>query len=193
MQYWVWNHGAWISRIINSDERQHKRCMPYMLSVFFWLQYLFTAVFINWRIVSIKVFRIKSILNPSECFAETLEMHNLTFTKETYRVGNFRIFNESENIVIGASCFLFCCHIFIQICKRVPFALEFTRIERNSTGCLRPYSKRMVYIVFVKAWCSYLVRSKIFCKLMNNRSNNFKMCQFFCTYRSIVNVPVYLK
>ncbi len=49
------------------------------------------------------------ILNMTECFAETLEMDDLPFTKITNGVTNVRIFHHPQNIVIGCAGLLFCC------------------------------------------------------------------------------------
>lgn len=57
-------------------------------------------------------------------FTETLIMHHLTLTQEPDRVAYFRVFYESEDILIGSSGFLFGRHIFMQIRDRIALGLE---------------------------------------------------------------------
>ena len=66
-------------------------------------------------IESIKILGIKLILNRSERFAETLEMHNLTSAKETDRICYVRFLHEPEDVIIGAPGFLLCRQIFMKI------------------------------------------------------------------------------
>ena len=38
-------------------------------------------------------------------------MHDFTFPKEFNRVADFRVFDETQDIVIGGACLLFCCDL----------------------------------------------------------------------------------
>ena len=48
-------------------------------------------------------------------FTEPLEMDNLPFPQKFDHVIDIRIITDSQNIVIGNSCLLFCCQIFRQV------------------------------------------------------------------------------
>lgn len=60
------------------------------------------------RVKSIKVLCVKLFLNGAKCFAESLEMHNFTCTKEPNWISDFRyIPDNAKNVIVGASGFLF--------------------------------------------------------------------------------------
>ena len=71
------------------------------------------------------------ILSDAERFTEPLEMHDFSFTKEADGVAYIRVLYKTKDVVVSRTCLLFCGHIFIEICDRVAFGLEFTRIERD--------------------------------------------------------------
>ena len=68
--------------------------------------------------------------------------------------------------------------VFKQICDRITFTLEFTCIERNSTGCLWPYTYCVINIIWPKTTFFNFFHREIFCQLMNDRGNHFQVCQF---------------
>ena len=71
-----------------------------------------TAACIKFRIAHIKVFAVKFILHHTQTFAETLEVYNLSCTKKTKGIADFRVFDKPQDIVIGGSRFLLGSHIF---------------------------------------------------------------------------------
>lgn len=49
------------------------------------------------------------ILNDPQGFAEALEVHDLPGPQETDRIADFRIFDQTQNVVVGGAGFLLCC------------------------------------------------------------------------------------
>lgn len=45
------------------------------------------------------------------CFTESLVVYDFTFPKEFNRVTDFRVFDETQDIVIGGACLLLCCDL----------------------------------------------------------------------------------
>lgn len=93
----------------------------FYIKIYFLHILLHTLILVVVRIERIEIFEVKLILNDSKAFAETLEMYDFTLTQESDWVGNFRVFYETENVVVGCAGFLLCCHVFMQIGDRVSF------------------------------------------------------------------------
>ena len=70
-------------------------------------------------IVSIKVFAVQILLHGAQSFPKALEMDNFPCTEKADGISDFRIFDQSLNVVIGKTGFLFRSHAFIQVCDRV--------------------------------------------------------------------------
>lgn len=47
------------------------------------------------------------ILNDPQGFAEALEVHDLPGPQETDRIADFRIFDQTQNVVVGGAGLLF--------------------------------------------------------------------------------------
>ena len=62
---------------------------------------------IKFRIECVEVLTVKFILNNSQTFTETLIMNNFTFTEEADWIADFRIFYQTQNIIIRSAGFLF--------------------------------------------------------------------------------------
>ena len=62
---------------------------------------------IEFRIECVEVLTVKFILNNSQTFTETLIMNNFTFTEEADWIADFRIFYQTQNIIIRSAGFLF--------------------------------------------------------------------------------------
>ena len=108
-------------------------------------------------------------------------MNNFTFTKETDRVTDFRIFYQPKNVVVCGAGFLFGSHVFMKIRNWITFRLECCSTPRSATGCLWPESKCVVNIIFIKTRFFKLFRSQVTGELVYNGTDNFKMCQFVGT------------
>ena len=70
---------------------------------------------IKFRIDGIEVSAVKSVLNKSESFAETLEVDDFTLTKEADRVYDIRVIGKTQNVIVGKTGFLLRSHIFTDI------------------------------------------------------------------------------
>ena len=70
-----------------------------------------------------RLFLLYLALELVEKLAETLEMHYLAFAEVTDYVRYVRIVGNSQDVVIGGSCFLFWCHYeiatFNELSKRL--------------------------------------------------------------------------
>ena len=58
------------------------------------------------RIESIEVFRIQFFLKMAERLAEALEVDDFSGAEKADWIGDFRIFDNTENVVIGRAGFL---------------------------------------------------------------------------------------
>ena len=72
---------------------------------------IFTGCFaraVKARIESVEILFIKLFLYRTECFTETLEMHDFTSSQESDRICNFRnVTYYTKDVVISCTCFLF--------------------------------------------------------------------------------------
>ena len=122
------------------------------------------------------------LLNIPQGFAETLEVDDLPFPQKTDWVAHFRVFYDSEDIVVGGAGFLLCCQILKQIGYGIALGLEFTGIKGNPACGLGPDAGGMINIVGAKARCLDLLRGEIPGKLMDDGCHDLQMGQFFGTY-----------
>ena len=106
------------------------------------------------------------------CFSKPLEVHDFPRTQEFDGLADFLIVNESQDIVVGGSCFLFCGHILCQIGNDIALGLELTGIERNAASRLRPDTKRVVGIIVGKAGFLDFLHGEIFRQLVNDRCHH---------------------
>ena len=117
-------------------------------------------------------------------------MHHLTLTQEPDRVAYFRVFYESEDILIGSSGFLFGRHIFMQIRDRIALGLEVGGGPGGAPCGLGPECKGVVHIVFVESGFFQFLRRQVSGQLVNDCADDLHMCQFFRAQRSSGNVPL---
>ena len=109
-------------------------------------------------------------------------MYDFTLTQEFDWIAYIGVIRKAQDIVIRFAGFLFCCKILEKIRNRIALGLKFTGIQRNSSCCLRPDTCCMINIIGSKSGIFNFLRGQISCQLMNNRSDNFKMSQFLCSY-----------
>ena len=72
--------------------------------------HLFTELFIKIWVVCVEVFLVQVILDQPQTFAKPLEVNELPLAEETDRVCHFCILCQTQDVIIGSACFLFCCH-----------------------------------------------------------------------------------
>lgn len=80
---------------------------------------IFRAGGVEGWVECIEVLCVKLLLNASECFTEALEVHNFPGTQETNRIGNLRILDKTQDVVVRDACLLLRRQIFKQIRSRV--------------------------------------------------------------------------
>ena len=85
---------------------------------------LTVTVLIKSWVKRVEVLGIQSILYVPQGFAETLEVDDLAFTQEADRIADFRILDQTKDVVVGGAGLLFSGHIFMQICDHIALALE---------------------------------------------------------------------
>lgn len=91
-----------------------------------------STVWVNGRVTGIEVLGIEMFLNNAKCFAKALEVNNFSCTKETNRVSNLVVFDDTENVVVDSSCFLLCCkHPRTAICLKIGAFEEQRRSRKN--------------------------------------------------------------
>lgn len=134
-----------------------------------------TFLFINLWIICVEILWISLILNAAQTFSKSLEMHDLTHPQETDRISHFRILHDPQDIVVGQTCLLLCCHILVEVGDGISGALELAGAEWLSAGGLWPDSKSVVDIVFVKTGSLDLLRSQVFGELVDDGCDNFQM------------------
>lgn len=113
------------------------------------------------------------ILHIPKGFAEPLEVDDLTFSQETDGIADLRVFDYTEDIVVGGAGFLFCRQVLKQICDRISLGLEFTGIERHTACRLRPDTGGVVDIVGAEAGGLDLFRGQIPGQLVDDGCHDF--------------------
>ena len=63
-------------------------------------------LFVKFGIESIEVAAVKLILYDPQAFAESLVMYDLTLSQEADRIAHLRVFDQTEDIVVGRPGFL---------------------------------------------------------------------------------------
>ena len=139
---------------------------------------LLTSLFINLWIICVEILWISLILNAAQAFSESLEMHDLTHPQETDRISHFRILHDPQDIVVGQTCLLLCCHILVEVGDGISGALELAGAEWLSAGSLRPDGEGVVNIIFVKAGSLDLLWSKIFGELVDDGCHDLQVAEF---------------
>ena len=94
------------------------------------------SLFVKSRVGVIHVFLIQVFPHHLHRAAKTLEMHNFPFPQKANHIGDIGIiFGQPQNVVIGYSGFLFCCHIFGQIADRISFYTDGGRRPGEPRSC----------------------------------------------------------
>lgn len=140
------------------------------------------------RIECVEILAVKAILRDGERFAETLEMHDFPLTQIADRIADFLIVNQTEDVVIGSACLLFCCHILDKIGDDVSLALELAGVERNAGCRSRPQCSGMIDVIPIEAGGFDVVYRKIFCKLVNDSADDLHVCEFVRT--TVIEIKV---
>lgn len=109
----------------------------------------FKKMWICVLVIIFYVFRLIAIFPV--CFAEPLEVHNFPCAQEADGVDDVWIFDDAQDVIVGASGFLLCCHIFYDICDGVGFYLKFAGVLRHAACGLRPNAQCMVDVIFAEA------------------------------------------
>ena len=60
------------------------------------------------------------ILYITQGFTETLEMNHFPFSEEADRIADLRVFDDAEDVIVGAPGFLFCCNLIRTNFLKVP-------------------------------------------------------------------------
>ena len=74
-------------------------------------------------------------------------MNDLSCPQESDGIGDFRIFHQAKDIVVGGAGFLFSGQILMQIRDRIALGLELCRGKRYAARCLGPDTHGVIYIV----------------------------------------------
>lgn len=130
------------------------------------------------------------ILHVPEGFAESLEVDDLTLSQEADRIADFRVFDHTEDVLIGGAGFLLCRQVLEQIRDGIALGLEFTGVEGNAAGCLRPDTGSVVDIVGSEAGGLDLLRSQVSGQLMDDGGHDLQMGQFLRTCIGIEMLPL---
>ncbi len=130
---------------------------------------------IKGRVKCIKVLGIQVIGDYAERFAKPLIMNHFPLSQEANGIRHLRILYQAQNIVVGDSCFLFCCQILMKICDRISFGLKFTSIKWNPSCGLGPKAGGVINVVGPKSRFFNLFHSKVSGKLMDNSADNLEM------------------
>lgn len=108
-------------------------------------------------------------------------MHDFACTQKLQRFADIMVIDQTEQIIVGDACFLFCRHIFMQVRENIAFYADIFHVSRD-TGCsLRKNASGMVDKVGVKTGFFNVIFAETTGQLMQNASDHFQMCQFFCT------------
>ena len=117
-------------------------------------------------------------------------MDDFPGTQEFYGFADITVMYQTQDVVIGGAGFLFRSHILKQIRNGVALGLEFTGVEGNAAGCLRPDTGSVVDIVGSEAGGLDLLRSQVSGQLMDDGGHDLQMGQFLRTCIGIEMLPL---
>lgn len=121
----------------------------------------------------------KNDVKESFRFTETLVMYDFTFAQELDRIAYIGIIDQTEQIVVRGSCFLFGSHIFVQIGDRITFDADVLHVKRYTGRGNRINTYGVIDKVCVETGLFNVLNAQIFRQLMQDCRYNFKMRQFF--------------
>lgn len=121
---------------------------------------------------------VKVVSDQPQAFAETLIMNDLALTEIADWITDFRIFDQTQNIVVGQTRFLLCRHVFVHVSNRVARRLNHRCAPRLTGSGLWPKSNCMIYIIWCKPLLLQFFRREVFRQLVNNRADHFHVGEF---------------
>ena len=78
-------------------------------------------LFVKLGIKSVKVLRIKVILNDTQRLTEALEMNKLSLAKELYRLSYVGVVGKTQDVIVGLARLLLCCELIRRTrCEKPP-------------------------------------------------------------------------
>ena len=150
-----------------------------------------STVLIKTGITGIEILAVEMVGRDPQPLAKALVMYDLPFPQKFQGIADVRIVDKTEQIVVGGTRLLLCCHVLMHIGDDVPFALNIVG-GPSGAGCgLWPDAGGMIDKVGIKPRPHNLFGGHIPGELVYHSGNHLKVGQFFCTYRSNGNVPIY--
>ena len=116
-------------------------------------------------------------------------MGDLPLAKEPDRVADLGIFDEAQDIVIGAAGLLLRGHILIEVGDWIALGLELAGVEGNPSGGLGPDARAVIHVIISEALFLQLLGGKAAGELMDNGGDDLQVGQLLRAYRSNGNVP----
>ena len=113
--------------------------------------------------------------------AKPLEMYNFSCTQKLDWFPDVRIIHQSQDIVVGDTCFLLCCKVFYQVTDNIAGRLKGGCGKRN-TGCSLRIDAGCVIdkVSFHSAFLDFF-HAQSFGQLVQDCADQLDMCQLFCT------------
>lgn len=105
-------------------------------------------------------------------------MHHLALAQEAYHFVYVGVVGKPQDIVIGRSRLLFCCHVLDNVRDGVGFYLKIRRCKRNSRRISRIHPIGMVNIIICLSVLIKASRTLAVSKLTNYAPDNFKVRKF---------------
>ena len=102
-------------------------------------------------------------------------MDDFTFAQEFERFADVTVADQTEEIIVRDSGFLFDGEDLVEIGKDIPFYADILHIRGDSGCSLRIYARRMIDKVRVESGFPDLFLAETAGKLVQNRSYHFKM------------------
>lgn len=142
--------------------------------------------FIKGWVIKVHIFTVHLFFAQPHTLAEALEMDHFSFAQEPDHVVHVRIVAETENVVVGFACLLFCCHVFTQVSDHITRGLNGCSAPRE-TGCGGGiYAGGVVYKISGKIGVGFdLLFGQVARQLMHNGCDHLHVAQFLCTYKGV--------
>ena len=115
------------------------------------------------------------------CFAEALEMNDFPGPQEFDDIIDVRIVAETQNVVVGDTCFLLRSQIFCQVGDQVALDLHGGGGPGGAGGELRIDAGSMIHKVGVKAGSFDLLLAEIAGQLIDDGSHHLQVSQLLST------------
>ena len=136
------------------------------------------ALLVEFGVEGVEVPAVQFLLDDPQAFAEPLVVYDLPFSEEADGIADFRVFDETQDIVVSGPGFLLGGQIFVEIGDGIAFGLEDGGGPGHAAGCLGPERQGVVHVVGGEAGTFDLFRRQVLRELVDDGADHLHVGQF---------------